>query len=64
MNRQAFFFFILFTITSCKSPSPYKTWCAYRGDDGVNAYSKLNQINKENVKQLQVAWTYRTGDHT
>jgi len=64
MNRHAFFIFILIVITSCSSPSPYKTWRAYRGDDGINAYSQLTQINKENVKQLQVAWTYRTGDHT
>ena len=34
----------------------------YRGDEGSNAYSQLDQINTENVKQLKVAWTYRTGD--
>ena len=40
----------------------YNTWEIYRGDEGSNAYSQLNQINTENVKQLKVAWTYRTGD--
>ena len=39
------------------------TWEVYRGDDGVNAYSSLDQINKENVKHLEVAWTYRSGDN-
>ena len=41
---------------------PYISWQIYRGDEGSNAYSKLAQINKENVKNLQVAWVYRTGD--
>jgi len=40
----------------------YNTWKIYRGDEGSNAYSQLNQINTGNVKQLKVAWTYRTGD--
>jgi quinoprotein glucose dehydrogenase len=40
----------------------YNTWEIYRGDEGSNAYSQLKQINTENVKQLKVAWTYRTGD--
>lgn len=40
----------------------YNDWRIYRGDEGSNAYSQLKQINTENVKQLQVAWTYRTGD--
>ena len=41
---------------------PYTSWRVYRGDEGSNAYSRLNQINKENVKNLEVAWVYRTGD--
>ena len=40
----------------------YRTWEVYRGDEGGNAYSQLNQINKGNVKQLKVAWTYNSGD--
>lgn len=48
---------------SCQNTSErYKNWSAYRGDDGISAYSGLNQINAENVHQLQVAWTFRTGD--
>lgn len=40
----------------------YSTWEVYRGDEGSNAYSRLNQIDTGNVKRLKVAWTYRTGD--
>ena len=38
-------------------------WPAYRGDDGINAYSPLSQVNIENVSGLQVAWSYRTHDN-
>ena len=64
MNRLIFFVFILLVNNSCDSASSYKSWRAYRGDDGINAYSQLDQINKGNVDHLQVAWTYRTGDHS
>jgi quinoprotein glucose dehydrogenase len=48
---------------SCKEKSNlYKTWSVYRGDLSNSAYSALDQINKENVNKLQVAWTYNTGD--
>ena len=64
MKRTLLYFFVFLVIISCESPSPHTGWRAYRGDDGINAYSQLDQINKENVNHLQVAWTYRTGDHT
>ena len=40
----------------------FETWESYQGDDGRTGYSSLDQITKENVNQLEVAWTFRTGD--
>jgi glucose dehydrogenase len=37
-------------------------WPAYGSDPGNTKYSTLKQINRANVTQLQVAWTYHTGD--
>jgi quinoprotein glucose dehydrogenase len=37
-------------------------WPAYGRDQGGSRYSPLTQINRVNVKQLKLAWTYRTGD--
>src|SRR5438094_8006727 len=37
-------------------------WPAYLGDKGRSLYSPLQQINRSNVVQLKVAWTYDTGD--
>src|SRR5206468_727853 len=37
-------------------------WPAHGGDPGGQRFSMLKEINRENVKSLKVAWTYRTGD--
>jgi quinoprotein glucose dehydrogenase len=37
-------------------------WGAYGGDPGHSRYSALDQITRENVRRLTVAWRYRTGD--
>ena len=37
-------------------------WSHYGGDEGGSRYSEAKQINRQNVSQLQLAWTYRTGD--
>ncbi len=36
-------------------------WPTYGGDPGGTRYSTASQINKSNVAQLKVAWTFRTG---
>jgi len=36
-------------------------WPAYGGQDGTH-YSSLSQINRDNVKNLVVAWKYDTGE--
>jgi quinoprotein glucose dehydrogenase len=64
MKMTILFSGVFLLIASCDRYSPYKSWSAYRGDDGISAYSDLTQINKTNVDQLKVAWTYRTGDYT
>jgi quinoprotein glucose dehydrogenase len=40
----------------------YKTWSDYGGSADSAQYSALKQIDRSNVAQLQVAWTYGTGD--
>jgi quinoprotein glucose dehydrogenase len=51
-------------ICSCNNnqSADFKNWKSYRGNDGISAYSGLDQINTENVNQLEVAWTFRTHD--
>ncbi|MGA0544092.1 membrane-bound PQQ-dependent dehydrogenase, glucose/quinate/shikimate family [Brevundimonas sp. VNH65] len=37
-------------------------WPAYGGTHGAQRFSALTQINRDNVGQLERAWTFRTGD--
>ena len=38
------------------------SWAVYGGDAGGSRYSPLDLINRENVRELEVAWTAQTGD--
>ncbi|MEZ5395612.1 MAG: PQQ-binding-like beta-propeller repeat protein [Bryobacterales bacterium] len=42
--------------------SGYTGWEIYGGGNDQIRYSRLDQINRDNVDKLQVAWTYDTGD--
>jgi len=54
---------ILFCAMSVKAQTNQNTdWRIYGGSKKSDRYSELKQINTQNVNQLQVAWTYHTGD--
>ncbi|MGE0812857.1 MAG: pyrroloquinoline quinone-dependent dehydrogenase [Vicinamibacterales bacterium] len=44
-------------------PPPAQADWPINGGPGNARYSALTQITKDNVRQLQVAWTYESGDH-
>ncbi|SHE48364.1 quinoprotein glucose dehydrogenase [Fodinibius roseus] len=59
--------FLLLTLSACQEKKPeadkdYREWKVFKGDKGSTGYSELDQINKENVDRLEVAWTYHSGD--
>src|SRR5688572_29103491 len=41
-----------------RGAKPYTTWTSYGGGAHSSQYSALSQINKTNVSQLDVAWTF------
>jgi len=41
-----------------RGAKPYTTWTMYSGGAHSSQYSALDQINKKNVSQLEVAWTF------
>jgi quinoprotein glucose dehydrogenase len=41
---------------------PGNDWRVTGGEPGYSRYATLDQINRDNVRQLQVAWVYHTGD--
>ncbi|MEQ9286121.1 MAG: PQQ-binding-like beta-propeller repeat protein [Cyclobacteriaceae bacterium] len=50
----------LFLLSCASHVEPTVDWPAYGGNKAGNRYSALDQINRENVQQLEVAWTYNT----
>lgn len=41
---------------------PVGDWVSYGGNKSGDRYAPLTQLTPENVKYLEVAWTYHTGD--
>jgi quinoprotein glucose dehydrogenase len=58
--------FCLFIFATFNSDSPkndaYTTWKLYGGSPDQSKFFDANQITKENVSQLKVAWVYPTMD--
>src|SRR5437762_13822492 len=52
---QTFFLFLLL-----QQGAPNGEWPVFGGDGGSTRYSPLDQINRDNVRNLQVAWTFKT----
>jgi quinoprotein glucose dehydrogenase len=53
--------FVVLTITAFGASAIAQDWMHYGGDEGGSRFSSLTQINRENVTDLELAWTYRTG---
>jgi quinoprotein glucose dehydrogenase len=62
-SRFILYFFIAILLAACSKPdAKYSRWEVTGGTREGIRYSSLTQIDTTNVQQLQVAWTYRTGD--
>jgi quinoprotein glucose dehydrogenase len=68
-SRDDFFFrralglgILLMAAAQMGAPAATNDWPSYLGDPGRAHYSALSQIDRENVSQLEVAWTYRAED--
>ncbi len=61
---------LLFTIsvallagcTSTQYASRYAEWASYAGSPDSAQYSSLSEVNRSNVRDLEVAWQYPAGD--
>ena len=59
-NYPVLFLFSFFLYMGCNNQN--RTWSAYKADAASSCYSKLKQVNKENVHQLKLAWTFNPND--
>ncbi len=54
---------VVFLLGCSGSPDPdFTGWSKVGGNGAGNKYSSLDQINRGNVHQLEVAWVFQTGD--
>src|SRR6266852_4908366 len=51
-----------FGILAFSQDRSFNTWNQYLGGADSSQYSSLKQINKGNVQQLEVAWSYPTSE--
>jgi glucose dehydrogenase len=49
-------------VAAQKPEEGYRDWSVYNGGPGGRHFSALDQINRENVAKLQLAWQYDSGD--
>ena len=52
----------MLAVASAAADVPFNTWRQHLGGADSSQYSSLKQINKSNVKQLQIVWTYPAGE--
>jgi len=60
-----YFLITSFIVFLCSCGGNHKTegtWSVYHADAASTAFSSLDQITRENVHNLEVAWTYHTGE--
>src|SRR4051812_7625072 len=61
MTFKRFRRFVLFVLAGTLHAQ--NEWRYVGGDAEGTRYSQLNQINRENVSKVGVAWTFHTGPH-
>jgi quinate dehydrogenase (quinone) len=49
-------------VTPVVAAEAQKDWAHYGNTEGGSRFAALDQINRDNIGKLKVAWTYRTGD--
>ena len=53
---------VVLTLTTIGVPAAQNNWMSFGQDPGATKFSTLDQITTDNVKNLERAWTFHTGD--
>jgi quinoprotein glucose dehydrogenase len=53
---------VILWAVAAAAAAPDTEWPSYGNDPGGSRYVALDQIDADNVADLEIAWTYRTGD--
>lgn len=52
---------LIIALMSCKQGNN-RTWSVYKADKASSSYSRLDAIDRQNVADLKLAWTFNPGD--
>ena len=67
MSRRFLALVCLLVVAAASLAAQYGTtngeWRSYAGDPGSTKYSPLDQINKDNAKNLRIAWRFKTDNY-
>jgi glucose dehydrogenase len=55
-------FIFVFGLVTVAADATAQEWSYYGATQSGTRYSSLDQINRNNVEDLEVAWIYRTGE--
>jgi len=53
---------VILVLSACNGGKKANTWSVYKADPKSTSSSPLDQINKQNVKELKLAWTFHPND--
>ena len=53
--------FVVLFLLHLSANAVAQSWLYYGGDEGGSRFSALDQINRDNVGDLELVWTFRTG---
>ena len=63
LARQTWTIILFVVATGCKPANDeLRSWSVYKADANSSSYATLDQVNKSNVRLLQVAWTFSPND--
>src|SRR5204863_6412433 len=62
MNCRKQLLFLTLAVLPSVALAADRDWPVYLGDKANTHFSQLKQITPRNVHQLEVAWTYHSGD--
>ena len=62
LSLASYILLLSITLIACQNNLENKEWDVYAGGKDRQAYSPLTQIDTNNVKNLEIVWTYHTKD--
>ena len=61
-KKMRYYLFVFLFLSGCRGWTQNIEWPNYGNDPGGQRFAAIDQIKTSNVKNLKIAWTFRTGE--